>query len=335
MSNLGMGTQFDRSELQRLMREQGIDADPIDRRKEKESKGNMAARVIGIIIAVAYFAFLIAGRLLLPEDNIFLRSLDVFSGSDKPNKILRIVGLIIMTLSVSAVLRLLMKIMAESSQLTKRTGKALIELLSNLIKYAAILVLVMLILNSFGVNAAALVAGLGVLSLIIGLGVTSLVEDIVAGIFIIGERLFDVGDIVVVDDFRGTIVSIGFRSTQIEDDGGDILILRNSSIESLVNMTNRASYAICDIPISKDESYEHVEEVVKSAELHKLMERYPEIEKGPFCLGLSEITESGTKVVTFVAVCQENTKYWIQRIMNRELALLFESHGIALGGEEE
>lgn len=329
-----MGTQFDKSELQRLMKEQGIDNDPADRKKEKEANGSKALKIIGIIVALAYFAFIIAGRFLLPEDNVFLRSLDVFSEADKPNKALRIVGLIVMTLSISAVLRFIIRIMAESSRLTKRTGKAFIELLSNLIKYAAVLVMVMLVLNAFGVNAAALVAGLGVLSLIVGLGVTSLVEDIVAGIFIIGERLFDVGDIVVVDDFRGTIVSIGFRSTQIEDDGGDILILRNSSIESLVNMTNRASYAVCDITLGKDESYEHFEEVIKAADLHKLCERYPEIEKGPFCLGLSEITESGTKVVTFVAVCQENTKYWIQRIMNRELALLCESNGVQLGGDD-
>lgn len=331
---MGAATQFDKTELQRLMQEQGVDPRP-EEEKKPEPTHKKAGRAVMLLVMIAYFTFLIFGKFFLPEDNAVLLSMNVFSQEEAPNRLIRIASLAILTLSASAILRFIIGRMAKDSKLTKRTGRAVIDLLGNFVKYIAVLVLVFLLLSALGVDTAELLAGLGILGLVLGLGVTSLVEDVVAGIFIIGEHLFDVGDIVVVDDFRGRILSIGIRSTQIEDDGGDILIMRNSSIENLVNMTNRSSYAICDIPVAAAESYAHVEEVIKNAHLENLREQYPEIEKGPFFLGLSEIGESGVQIITFVAICQENTKYWIQRIMNRELKILFEQNDIQLGEPED
>ena len=325
------GIQIDKTELQRLMREQGVELETEKQKAEQLTPRKKAMRVVGIIVMAVYFIVLLLGNFFFPEDNKLWLSINVFSGTETPNVLVRIASLAILTLSASTILRFIIKMASENSTLTKRTGKAVIELLSNFVKYAAVVVLVFLVLSAMGVDTAELVAGLGILSLILGLGVTSLVEDIVAGIFIIGERLFDVGDIVVVNDFRGTILSIGIRSTQVQDDGGDIMILRNSTIESLVNMTNRLSYAVCDIPVRPDMPFEKVENIFKNADFSNLKERYPEIEKGPFYLGLSEINGKGVQIVTFVAICQENTKYWIQRIVNREVKLLCDQNDIKLG----
>lgn len=332
---MALGTQFNKTELQRLMQEQSVDTAPEEEKKIETTPGKKIIRILFIVVACVYFALLIAGRFFLPEEGTFMQSLNVFSGAENPNTLIRIVSYIILVLSISAILRYFINKAAKDSALTKRTGRAVIELLSNCVKYVAVVVVIFLILGALGVDTAELLAGVGILGLIVGLGLTSLIEDVVAGVFIIAERLFDVGDIVVADDFRGTVVSIGIRSTKIEDDGGDIMIMRNSEIGNLINMTNRASYAICDIPINPEESFAHVEEVIHEAHLEELRERYPEIEKGPFYLGLSEITEEGAKVITFVAICQENTKYWIQRIMNRELTLLFENNNIKLGADVE
>ena len=326
---------FDRSDLQRVMRSKGIEIEAEEKKEKPKSPGRQVRNILLTVVACVYFVVLFFGKYFIPADSDILLSLDVFSGAEHPNRLIRIVSLAILTLSVSAILRFFIGRMADNSSITKRTGRAMIELFANFVKYTAFIVLIFLVLSALGVNTTELLAGLGILSLILGLGVTSLIEDVVAGIFIIAERLYDVGDIVVVDDFRGTIVSIGIRSTQIEDDGGDILVLRNSNIESLINMTNRASYAICDIPVARSEPFEHVEEVIQNAHLEKLSEQYPEIEKGPYYLGLSEITESGLQIITFVAVCEENSKYWIQRTINREVKLLFERNNIKLGEEPE
>ena len=324
------GGQVDKSELEKLMREQGVNPEQ-EKGREPVSTRTRVLQVLMGAVAVVYFVLLLFGRFFLPADNEILRSLDVFSNADKPNRLVYIISLTILTLSISKAVRFFIDRLKYNQSLTKHTGVAVIALLNSMVKYIAVLVLVFLVLGALGVDTAELLAGLGILSLVLGLGVTSLVEDVVAGIFIIAEKLFDVGDIVVVDDFRGKIVSIGMRSTQIEDEGGDILILRNSSIQSLVNMTNRSSYAICDIPISPAEPFHRVEEVIRNAHLERLKEQHPEIESGPFYLGLSEITEGGVRLITFVATCPENQKYAIQRILNRELNLLFEENNIRLG----
>ena len=324
------GAQFDKTELQRLMQEQGVDPAP-EKEKQQEPASKKLGRIMTVVLLAAYFIVLLFGKYVFPEDSEILRSMNVFTREEAPNHLVHIISLAILTLGASTILRFFIARTAANSSLTKHTGKAVMELLGNFVKYAAVLVLVFLFLSALGVDTAELLAGLGILGLVLGLGVTSLVEDVVAGIFIIGEHLFDVGDIVVVDDFRGRILSIGIRSTQIEDDGGDILIMRNSTIENLVNMTNRSSYAICDIPVAPTEPYAHVEEVINNAHLEKLRERYPEIEKGPFFLGLSEIGDRGVQFITIVAICKEDTKYWIQRIINREIKLLFEENNIQLG----
>ena len=330
MSAEGTGFQINRSELQRHM--QGESVNPTSKTENKKpSKGSKVLKIVLTVIAAAYFLLLFFGKFIFPANSEILQSLNVFSDMENPNKVIRVISLAIITLSISGILRLLIARMAANKTLTKRTGVAVIELLENLVKYAAVIVLVFLILSAMGVDTAELLAGLGILSLVLGLGMTSLIEDIVAGIFIIAERLFDVGDIIVVDDFRGTVLSVGIRSTQIEDEGGDVLILRNSDISSLVNMTSQLSYAICDIPINSEESFEHVEEVINNSSFRDLSKQFPEIEKGPFYLGLSEITEQGGQIITFVALCKESNKYWIQRVMNRELKLLFDHNGIRLG----
>lgn len=332
----GVGTQINKTELQKLMQEQGIVTSPEEEKKKEEQKPeNKVRRVLLIAVACVYFALLFFGKYFIPADNELLRSMDVFNEMENPNRIVRIASYVILILSASAVLRWFIDRMANNKALTKRTGRAVIELLSNCVKYAAFVVLLFFILGALGVDTAELLAGLGILSLILGLGMTSLIEDVVAGVFIIAERLFDVGDIVVADDFRGTVLSIGIRSTQIEDDGGDIMIMRNSKIESLINMTNRASYAICDIPVNPQVPLTYVEEVIRNAHIEKIKERYPEIERGPFYLGLSEVNGKGVKIITFVAICQENTKYWIQRILNREMTLLCEQNNIKLGEEPD
>ena len=324
------GSRIDRSQVQKLRGEQGISAGTEKEKKEKTT-GDILLQVVMAVIAVAYFVVLIFGKFFLPEDGEFMLSLNIFSDNENPNRLIRVISLAILTLSVSWILRFFISRMARNKTVTKRTGVAVIELLGNLVKYLAVVVLIFLILSALGVDTTELLAGLGVLSLILGLGVTSLVEDIVAGFFIIAERLFDVGDIVVVDEFRGTVQAIGIRSTQIVDEGGDVLILRNSYIGSLINMTSQMSYALCDIPISPLESYEHVEEIINNADFESMKEKYPEIEEGPDYLGLYEINDKGVMITTFWAGCQEGSKYTVQCILNRELKLLFERNGIKLG----
>lgn len=68
----------------------------------------------------------------------------------------------------------------------------------------------------------------------------------------------------VIDGFRGTVKEIGIRTTQIEDAGGDIKVVNNSDIRTLIDMTSQLSLAICEVDIEHGESLERVEVVIKN-----------------------------------------------------------------------
>lgn len=300
-------------------------------KKERVSTGKIVFRVICALVVVAYFGLLFFGHFFMEKEGWFLSSLDPFSDAENPNHWVRIVSLCVLTLTISFVLRFFIGRMVNNKRITKKIGIAFIELLGNLVKYAAYIILIFLILSALGVDTTELVAGLGILTLILGLGMTSLIEDIVAGIFIIAERLFDVGDIIVLDGFRGTVVSIGIRSTKIADVGNDVLTVRNSSIGSLVNLTDRVSSAAITLPIAPDEAVERVEQVMKDAHVERLAEKYPKMEFGPLALGVCGMTDKGVQNYLVVAGCKEEDKYEIERALFYEFKDICDKNNIKLG----
>lgn len=88
--------------------------------------------------------------------------------------------------------------------------------------------------------------------MIIGLGAQSLIADIIAGVFIIFENEYDVGEIVSMDDFRGTVSEIGIRSTKITDAAGSIKIINSSDIKNVVSLSRGLSLAAIDCEFSYD-----------------------------------------------------------------------------------
>ena len=298
--------------------------------KKKLGVGTIIFRVIQIIIALGYITVLAFGRLFIPAGNEFYLSLDLFSGVN-PMPLARILSYALLVLIAGTILRFVLMMLSNNKTITKKTGKAILQLLASFVKYVAVIIIICLALAALGVDTAAIFAGLGILALVIGLGVTSLIEDIVAGIFIIAEKLFDVGDIIVVDGFRGTVVSIGIRSTKIADVGGDILTRRNSSIGALVNLTDRTSCAALCIPLAPGESLAKVEQIIKESHLESIKETCDKIVGDPLYLGLCEITPKGVQMLLFIAGCNEADKYDVERALYHGIKFMFESNDIKLG----
>ena len=179
-----------------------------------------------------------------------------------------------------------------------------------------------------GVNTGAILASLGVLGLIIGFGTQSLIEDVITGLFIIFEGQFHVGDIVSIDDFRGTVTSIGVRTTQLTDAGGNIKIVNNSDIRTMTNLSEVTSAAVVDVGISYGADLKQAEDVVN--ELLKLPEMYPDVfVSAPTYDGVQALSASSVDL-RIVAKVDETQLYRAQRLMNRELKLALDDAGIEI-----
>ena len=291
---------------------------------QNEKERNVAGILffaLALAVALAYFVLLIAGRWIFDADDVFYLGINIFAG-EAGNVWLRSLSYIIFLLTLSYVIRLALK----QAALRLRRGKALIDLICSFIKYVAVIALIFAVLSTWGVNTTALLAGIGILSLVVGLGAQPLIEDIIAGLFIVFEHVFEVGDIIVVDGFRGTVKEIGIRTTQIEDAGGDIKVVNNSDIRTLVNMTSQLSLAVSEVDIEYGESLERVELVIKD-NLPAIREEIPDIAEGPFYMGVSRLGASGV-TLRFTAKCPEMQKFQVERDMNRQLKLLFDRNEI-------
>lgn len=198
----------------------------------------------------------------------------------------------------------------------------------NFLKWVVVIGAVFLILSAWGLRAEFSAAGAGIVALIIGLGSQSLVADILAGIFIVFEGDYQVGDIVILDGWRGEIQAIGVRTTKMIDAGGNIKIVNNSEIKTIINQTKELSLAKCYVSTRYEDRIENIESVIAD-NLEHIKERIPAIVEGPFYKGVSELGESSVDLL-FVAKCKEEDIYQVQRDLNREIKIMFDNNGIGI-----
>ena len=214
------------------------------------------------------------------------------------------------------------------SRVVEARGVTLCRLGASVIKYVTIIGMLYWCLAMLGVDTATLLASAGLLTLAISLGAKDLVTDIIAGIFIIFEGEFRVGDIIQVSGSRGTVMEIGVRTTKINDGSGNILVMRNSGISNVVNMTKEHSYAAIEVGIEYGESLERVENIL-SKEFPNIKKRLPAIIDGPFYKGVTMLADNSVNI-KIVAECREKDRGGLVNDLNREIKLLFDKYDISI-----
>ncbi len=228
--------------------------------------------------------------------------------------------------TIAYIVTLILRLLVLKSFAKSKRGKTVVKMLSSLIRWVIIIVTLLLILSAWGVDTATLIASAGIMSLVVGLGAQSLIADIIAGLFIVIEGEYQVGDIVVIDDWRGTVSEIGIRTTKIVDAGGNIKIVNNSEITTIVNQTQAPSVARAKLSIEYSESIARVELIIRDY-LPKIKESIPKIKDGPYYKGIDALSSSSVDLL-FLAGCDEGDLYQVQRDLNRELKIMCDDNNI-------
>ena len=209
-----------------------------------------------------------------------------------------------------------------------RKSKTISSLIRSLIKYIVIIATVCVILVVWGVDVIGIVAGVGILTLIIGLGCQSLIQDVISGLFIVFDDYFAVGDMVIIDGFRGTVVDVGLKTTKLQDFGGNIKSITNSSILTVVNMSRLRSVASVTLSVSYNEDVERVEALILE-EIEAIKAKVPNIIEGPWYKGIDAISASS---IDFLVVCfvNEDNRFQVTRDLNREFYLCFKKNDVQI-----
>lgn len=122
-----------------------------------------------------------------------------------------------------------------------------------------------LVLSQLGINVAALVAGLGIAGLALGFAAKDSLENFIAGITILLDRPFSVGDWITLDDHYGKVVSVSLRTTRIQTPNNQIIVFPSVHMvtKAVVNHTSGGPLRV-DVPfgIAYKESVDAAREVV-------------------------------------------------------------------------
>jgi small conductance mechanosensitive channel len=232
-----------------------------------------------------------------------------------------IVFVILINLTVFSIMKMSIR--------NKRT-KTVAGMVGSFLRYVGYFIMILTLLGVWGMNTAGILASTAIFSAVIALGAQSLVSDILAGIFMVFENNFSVGDIITVEgnngNFRGYVENIGIRTTQIRAELGEVMIIANSQMKKIVNQSMHRCGIICAVTVNHDENTDRIEKIAKD-NLTKMGERIPEITEGPSYLGVSEINNNGI-VLKFFAKCDESVRYRITRALTQEIKKLFNKNNI-------
>lgn len=206
--------------------------------------------------------------------------------------------------------------------------ETLIKLFTSILRYALVLFVIFYGLHLFGMNTSSVLTSLGLFSMLVGLGANKLIADIVAGIFIIMEGEFRVGDIVTIQNFCGKVTEIGVRTTKLENPDGNVGIYTNSSILNVLNMTNKQSRVKIDLQFKKDVPSEQVEMLLNQA-LPVISLNCPIIHENLEYKGIDQINGINN-VYRIEANCNEFQRNALYRYLNKELIRVFKENRMPL-----
>ena len=193
--------------------------------------------------------------------------------------------------------------------------KTVISIIESLYKYALVIVMIIFILNLYGINVKSLVAGLGIATALIGLAFQDTLKDVISGISIIMENYYVVGDYIKIDDFLGQVIEFGLKSTKIKNLNGEVLVFANRNVEKVINVSQKRANLVIDIPTAYEENAATVEKVVKV--LIEELKDNEYIYDGKY-LGISNLGASEV-VYTISVECSQEYQWQMRRDVLRAI----------------
>ncbi len=187
----------------------------------------------------------------------------------------------------------------------------------------------LMVLGELGVDLGPLLASAGIVGVALGFGAQTLVKDLLAGLSMLLEDQYGVGDVVDVGEASGTVEAVGLRITTIRDARGVLWYIRNGEIVRVGNKSQGWAIVIVDVPIGFA-SVDHAVEVLRDA-ANGIAEDpawAEDLIEPPDVLGVEQISVDGAVVRTQVKTPSE-AQWRVGRELRRRLTETLAAAGIS------
>lgn len=210
----------------------------------------------------------------------------------------------------------------------RQRAAAIGSVLRNTVSVVLFTIAGLTILSELDFNLAPLLASAGIAGLALGFGAQSLVKDLIAGLFMLVEDQYGVGDTVDLGEATGVVETIGLRITTIRDGHGVIWYIRNGEIVRVGNKSQGWAMLTVDLPIGFASVDETIAVLRQAAATLTEDEAYaPDLIEPPDVLGVEEVTVDGAVVRTIAKTTTEG-QFRVLRELRHRLTAALEEAGV-------
>lgn len=199
----------------------------------------------------------------------------------------------------------------------------IIKLFQNIFKYILLIISIVIILEIYGVNVEAIIAGLGIVGLVLGLALQDTIKDFLGGLTIIFDDYYAIGDWIVFKGFKGEVITFGLRSTKLRSNNGDIMSFANRNVTEIINFSKNEVTLVLDI--TADTTNDNKFEDILKKSFDKILSIPDVIEKNSVYIGLNELL-GNTAVYRIKMCCEASKEFEIKREAIKIIKLEIDKH---------
>jgi len=150
----------------------------------------------------------------------------------------------------------------ESEEEVRKRADTLSRVLAGAGQVVVLLIAVFMLLSELEINITPILAGVGIAGIAIGFGAQSLIKDLIAGLSIILENQYRVGDVVRISDVSRLVEDLNLRRTILRDLDGIVHVVPNGEIRVASNFTKEWSRVNLNVSVAYGEDLDHVFSVI-------------------------------------------------------------------------
>ena len=196
-------------------------------------------------------------------------------------------------------------------------------------------VAIVLAIDLLGVPLTTLVAPATVAGVAIGFGAQQVVGDLLAGFFLFAEHQFGFGDVIRLSmpgqttGITGTVEELTLRVTKLRTAGGELVIVPNSALRQVTNLSKDWSRAVVDVPIPVEEDLEEVTTLLRGVlDTMKQDARWHDRLLGNPVIAGVETIDVGYVRLRLIARTLPGTQFDVERELRFRVAMALRAAGI-------
>lgn len=202
------------------------------------------------------------------------------------------------------------------------------QLVTQLARIVIAISMMFWLMDSFGVDVRPIIAGIGVVGLGISLAAQNVIRDFINGMLILIEDQYNVGDWIELNGLSGSVERFTLRATKLRDFNGNLVVIPNSLIQTVVNCTKQWSVAVVKVGITYESDCKKA--LLTMAALGDEMSREKDsaILEAPSVQGITEFSANSVDMRIIIKTTP-GSQWEVARKYRIRLKDLFERDGIS------